>query len=141
MKLKKKLLFAILIKLFWDILETSQCFDIRYCAQNVTGTNGYALLPKPIAKKSHNKNIQQRLIWFYYYFTKVSRSLWCHRIDCYLFIYLLLFIKYRKKISASSYLNISFGWRYISLALKRRDQNKPNNPRVRDTTVFCFKQY
>ena len=70
----------ILINLFWDILETSQCFDRRYfdrryCAQNVTGANGYKLLPKPIAKKSRNKNLQQRWIWFYYHFTKVCKSL------------------------------------------------------------------
>ena len=51
-----------LINLFWNNLETSQCFDRLYCAQNVTGANGYTLLPKPIAKKSHNKNIQQRWI-------------------------------------------------------------------------------
>ena len=51
-----------LINLFWDNLETSQCFDRRYCAQNVTGASGYTLLPKPIAKNSHNKNIQQRWI-------------------------------------------------------------------------------
>ena len=46
-----------------------------------------------------------------------------------------------KKISLSSYLNTSFGWRYILLALEKRIQNRPNNPRVHDNTVSCFKQY
>ena len=50
------------MNLFRDILETSQCFDRRYCAQDVTGTSGYTLRPKPIAKTSYNKNIQQRWI-------------------------------------------------------------------------------
>ena len=108
-------------KVILRYFENKKCFDRRYSAQNVTSSNGYTLLAKPITKMSRNKNLQQTWIWFYYYFTKVCRSLWCHRIWS-------LFVKYHTKNIASSYLNISFGWRYIPLALKKEYKTNQTIP-------------
>ena len=96
-------------------METCKCFDRRYCPQYVTSANGYTLLTKPITKKSRNRNLQQRWIWFCKYFAKVCRTLWCH-------CNWSLFIKYHQNISPSSYLNTSFVWTYIPLALKKKEK-------------------
>ena len=98
-------------------METCKCFDRRYCPQYVTSANGYTLLTKPITKKSRNRNLQQRWIWFCKYFAKVCRTLWCH-------CNWSLFIKYHQNISPSSYLNTSFVWTYIPLALKKKRKKK-----------------
>ena len=92
--------------MFWDILETSQYFDRRYCAQNVTGANRYTLLPKPISKNSHNKNIDGPD--FITILLKFAGLYHVIAVDHYLFIYRYL-SNVTNKNSASSYLNISFG--------------------------------